>query len=468
MSRESLQDRLRRIPGVDQLLLHPAVSAWVGQTSRTFVVGEIQRLLEDVRAAIRAGDESLGKAVASEQLIVLLEDRIKLHLRPVLRPVINATGVVLHTNLGRAPLSRAAQQCLSAVSSRYTNLEYDLATGRRSHRDRVLESVLPEVLGCEAAAVVNNNAAAVFLILNTLAAGREVVVSRGELVEIGGAFRIPDIMARSGALLHEVGTTNKTRVEDYASAIGPATALILRIHPSNYRIRGFTHRPALDEMVQMARHHQIPLVEDVGSGCLLDLRPFGIEEEPVAQDSLAAGVDLVCFSADKLLGGPQAGIVAGARRFIEPIRENPLMRACRVEKLIYGALEATLASYRSGRALSEIPVLRMISASVGELEARAGAFLERLKPRMPSDARATLIEGSSVVGGGSCPESSLPTRLIALESGRRTANDLEAILRAQDPPAVIRIEEDQALIDLRTVFPEEEAALLEALALAVQ
>jgi len=468
MSRESLQDKLRRIPGVDQLLLHPAVSAWVGQTSRTFVVGEIQRLLEDVRAAIRAGDESLGKAVASEQLIVLLEDRIKLHLRPVLRPVINATGVVLHTNLGRAPLSRAAQQCLSAVSSRYTNLEYDLATGRRSHRDRVLESVLPEVLGCEAAAVVNNNAAAVFLILNTLAAGREVVVSRGELVEIGGAFRIPDIMARSGALLHEVGTTNKTRVEDYASAIGPATALILRIHPSNYRIRGFTHRPALDEMVQMARHHQIPFVEDVGSGCLLDLRPFGIEEEPVAQDSLAAGVDLVCFSADKLLGGPQAGIVAGARRFIEPIRENPLMRACRVEKLIYGALEATLASYRSGRALSEIPVLRMISASVGELEARAGAFLERLKPRMPSDARATLIEGSSVVGGGSCPESSLPTRLIALESGRRTANDLEAILRAQDPPAVIRIEEDQALIDLRTVFPDEEAALLEALALALQ
>jgi L-seryl-tRNA(Ser) seleniumtransferase len=221
-------------------------------------------------------------------------------------------------------------------------------------------------------------------------------------------------------------------------------------------------------MVQMARHHQIPLVEDVGSGCLLDLRPFGIEEEPVAQDSLSAGVDLVCFSADKLLGGPQAGIVAGARRFIEPIRENPLMRACRVEKLIYGALEATLASYRSGRALSEIPVLRMIAASVGELEARAGAFLERLKPRMPSDARATLIEGSSVVGGGSCPESSLPTRLIALESGRRTANDLEAILRAQDPPAVIRIDEDRALIDLRTVFPEEEAALLEALALALQ
>ncbi len=468
MSQESLQDRLRRIPGVDQLLLHPAVSAWVGQTSRTFVVGEIQRLLEDVRAAIRAGGESLGKAVAAEQLIVMLEDRIKLLLRPVLRPVINATGVVLHTNLGRAPLSRAAQQCLSAVSSRYTNLEYDLATGRRSHRDRVLESMLPEVLGCEAAAVVNNNAAAVFLILNTLAAGREVVVSRGELIEIGGAFRIPDIMARSGALLHEVGTTNKTRVEDYASAIGPATALILRIHPSNYRIRGFTHRPALDEMVQVARHHQIPLVEDVGSGCLVDLRPFGIEEEPVAQDSLAAGVDLVCFSADKLLGGPQAGIVAGARRFIEPIRENPLMRACRVEKLIYGALEATLASYRSGRALSEIPVLRMISASVGELEARAGAFLERLKPRMPSDARATLIEGSSVVGGGSCPESSLPTRLIALESGKRTANDLEAILRAQDPPAIIRIEEDRALIDLRTVFPDEEAALLEALALALQ
>jgi L-seryl-tRNA(Ser) seleniumtransferase len=467
MSQESLQDKLRRIPGVDQLLLHPKANAWVGRTSRTFVVGEIQRLLDDVRAAIRAGDESLGKEVAAEELIAMLEDRIKLRLRPVLQPVINATGVVLHTNLGRAPLSTAAQQCLSAVSARYTNLEYDLATGKRSHRDKVLESVLPEVLGCEAAAVVNNNAAAVFLILNTLAAGREVVVSRGELVEIGGAFRIPDIMARSGAILREVGTTNKTRVEDYASAVGPATALVLRIHPSNYRIRGFTHRPGLDEMVQMARHHQIPLVEDVGSGCLLDLRPFGIEGEPVAQDSLAAGADLVCFSADKLLGGPQAGIIAGARRLVEPIRKNPLMRACRVEKLIYGALEATLASYRAGRALSEIPVLRMISAGERELEARAAAFLEKLRPRMPSDARATLAEGTSVVGGGSCPESALPTRLIALESGRKTANDLEAILRAQDPPVIIRIEDDRALVDLRTVFPEEEAALLDSLCLAL-
>jgi L-seryl-tRNA(Ser) seleniumtransferase len=468
MNQESLQDRLRRIPGVDLLLLQPAVSAWVARTSSGFVVSEIQRLLKDVRKAIRAGNESPEELVGTEQLIVMLEDRIKLHLRPVLRPVINATGVVLHTNLGRAPLSIAAQQCLSAVSSRYTNLEYDLGTGGRSHRDRVLEAMLPELLGCESAAVVNNNAAAVFLILNTLAAGREVIVSRGELIEIGGAFRIPDIMARSGAVLREVGTTNKTRAEDYASAIGPGTALLLRIHPSNYRIRGFTHRPALDELVRIAHQHQIPLVEDIGSGCLMDLRPFGIEGEPVARQSLAAGVDLICFSADKLLGGPQAGIVAGARRWIEPIRKNPLMRACRVEKLIYGALEATLASYRTGRALSEIPVLRMISMSVGELEARAGAFLERLKPRMPSDARATLIEGSSVVGGGSCPESLLPTRLIALESARRTANDLEAILRSQDPPTILRIEDNRALVDLRTVFPEEESALSEGLALALQ
>ena len=468
MSQESLQDKLRRIPGVDQLLLQPAVGEWVAKTSRGFVVGEIQRLLEDVRMAIRAGDGRLSKVVDPEQLIILLEDRLRLHLRPVLRPVINATGVVLHTNLGRAPLSAAAQQSLSAVSSRYTNLEYDITTGERSHRDRVLESLLPEILACESAAVVNNNAAAVFLILNTLAAGREVIVSRGELIEIGGAFRIPDIMARSGAALREVGTTNKTRVEDYTSAIGPGTALLLRIHPSNYRIRGFTHRPALDEMVRLARHHQIPLVEDIGSGCLVDLRPFGIEGEPVAQESLAAGVDLVCFSADKLLGGPQAGIIAGARRWIEAIRKNPLMRACRVEKLIYGALEATLASYRTGRALSEIPVLRMISTSVEQIEARAGAFLERLKPRMPADARATLMEGSSVVGGGSCPESSLPTRLIALESGRRTANDLEALLRSQDPPTILRIEDDKALIDLRTVFPDEEGALLEGLCRALE
>jgi len=467
MNRESLQDKLRRIPGVDQILLEPAVGVWIARTSRGFVVGEIQLLLEDIRTAIRAGDQLLGAAVSREQIVVMLEDRIKLHLRPVLRPVINATGVVLHTNLGRAPLSIAAQQCLSAVSSRYTNLEYDLTTGGRSHRDKALESLLPEVLGCESAAVVNNNAAAVFLILNTLATGREVIVSRGELIEIGGEFRIPDIMARSGAVLREVGTTNKTRAEDYASAVGPGTALLLRIHPSNYRIRGFTHRPGLEEMVRIARHHQIPLVEDIGSGCLTDLRPFGIEGEPLAQESLAAGVDLICFSADKLLGGPQAGIIAGARSLIELIRKNPLMRACRVEKLIFGALEATLASYRTGRALSEIPVLRMISTSADELEARAGAFLERMKPRIPADARATLIEGSSVVGGGSCPESSLPTRLIALESARRTTNDLEANLRSQSPPAIIRIENDRALVDLRTVFPEEEGALLDDLCLAL-
>jgi L-seryl-tRNA(Ser) seleniumtransferase len=463
MSQELLQDRLRSIPGVDQILLQPAVNAWITKTSRGFVIGEIQRLLEDVRKAIRAGDRSFEKRVDPGQLVVALEDRIKLHLRPALRPVINATGVILHTNLGRAPLSAAAQQSLSAVSARYTNLEYDLAAGGRSHRDRVLETLLPEVLGCESAAVVNNNAAAVFLILNTLAAGREVIVSRGELVEIGGSFRIPDIMARSGAVLREVGTTNKTCIEDYASAIGPGTALLLRIHPSNYRIRGFTHRPALDELVQLAHDRQLPLVEDIGSGCLLDLARFGIEGEPVARESIAAGASLVCFSADKLLGGPQAGIIAGERRWIEEIRRNPLMRTFRVEKLIYGALEATLSSYRSGRALSEIPVLRMISAGLEDLEARAAAFLERLTPRLPGGAKASLMEGSSVVGGGSCPDSSLPTRLIALEPGRRTVNDLEAALRGQDPPKIVRIEGDRVLVDLRTVFPDEEDALLEGL-----
>lgn len=453
---------------MDQILLQPAVKEWVARTSRGFVVSEIQGLLEHVRLAIRAGDESVVKSDDAGQLVALLEDRLKLHLCHVLRPVINATGVILHTNLGRAPLSQAAQQSLSAVSSRYTNLEYDIATGGRSHRDKVLESLLPEVLSCESATVVNNNAAAVFLILNTLASGRQVIVSRGELIEIGGGFRIPDIMVRSGAVLREVGTTNKTRIEDYAAAIGPDTALLLRIHPSNYRIRGFTDRPALEEMVRLARRHRIPLVEDAGSGCLVDLRPFGIEGEPVVQESLAAGVDLVCFSADKLPGGPQAGIIAGARRLVELIRKNPLMRAFRVEKLIYGALEATLASYRTGRALLEVPVLRMISISVDELGVRSGAFVERLKARMPSGASATLIDGNSVVGGGSCPDASLPTKLIALESRRRTASDIEATLRAQDPPAILRIEEDKALVDLRTVFPDEEEALLEGLCRALQ
>ncbi len=398
-----------------------------------------------------------------DSLATQLECQLNLRLRRSLKPVINATGVVLHTNLGRAPLGAAAQESLSAVSAQYSNLEFDLETGERSHRDKLLESSLRDILGAEAATVVNNNAAAVFLILNTLGAGREVIVSRGELIEIGGSFRIPDIMARSGAVLREVGTTNKTRIQDYEAAIGPETALLLRIHPSNFRIRGFTHRPSLDELVRLARQHRLPLVEDVGSGCLVDLQPFGISEEPLPQESLRSGVDLVCFSADKLLGGPQAGIIAGFHKWVDAIRKNPLMRAFRVEKLIYGALEATLMSYRTGRAMAEIPVLRMLSMSRDEISTRAEALHEKLRSSLTGIHRISVIDGKSVVGGGSCPESQLPTRLIALESDEHSASQLERALRSQDPPIILRIEEDRALIDLRTVFPHQEESLFAGL-----
>jgi len=463
MSQDSREELFRQIPAVDQLLLRTKVQSWIAKTSHPFVVSEIQRLLESMRDSIRSGGGIPPFGADTSSLESELERRLLARLRPALGSVINATGVILHTNLGRAPLSPAARESLSALSGRYTNLEYDLAGGQRSYRDKLLDSLLAELLGCGSAAVVNNNAAAVFLILRSLAFGREVVVSRGELIEIGGSFRIPEIMAESGAVLREVGTTNKTRVEDYRSAIGPNTGLLLRVHPSNYRVEGFTERPGLRELLELARSANVPLVEDIGSGCLVDLASFGIAGEPIAQESLAAGVDLVCFSGDKLLGGPQAGIIAGKRALVGQIRRHPLMRVCRVEKLIYGALEATLASYRTGRAFDDIPVLRMLSASHQELRRRAARFCTKLNARVPAGTHGILVEGQSVVGGGSCPGANLPTTLIAVESERCSPDEIASRLRAQDPPVIVRIEEDQTLVDLRTVFPSQESVLLEAL-----
>jgi L-seryl-tRNA(Ser) seleniumtransferase len=467
MNMADQQNLFRQIPAVDQLLLRPAVASWIECTSREFVVLEIQKILENTRTLIRAGTGS-AMDVSPEHVESVLVEALQKRLRPNLRTVINATGVILHTNLGRAPLSTASQESLSAFSANYTNLEYEILTGQRWHRDKLIESLLQEVLGCDAATVVNNNAAAVFLILNTLAAGKEVVVSRGELVEIGGSFRIPDILARSGAILREVGTTNKTRVQDYKDAIGPDTALLLRVHPSNYRMLGFTEKPDLAAMVELARDSRIPLVEDIGSGCLVDLRSHGIADEPLVQESIRAGVDLICFSCDKLLGGPQAGIIAGARKLVDPIRRNPLMRTYRVEKLIYGALEATLGSYRFGRAASEIPVVRMIAMTKEALRARARSFSRRLKAVLPEGGLVQLMDGHSVVGGGSCPECRLPTTLIALHAASLSPNTIESRLRSQDPPIIVRLEEDRLLVDLRTVFPSQERVLIDGLQKAVR
>jgi L-seryl-tRNA(Ser) seleniumtransferase len=463
MNTPDQQSLLRQIPAVDQLLLRPAIAEWAARTSREFVVSEIQKVLQGIRDAIRAGASEIAAGISADRVEAALIENLQNRLRPNLRTVVNATGVILHTNLGRAPLSPGAQKSLSAFSTNYTNLEYDIGTGQRSHRDKLIEDLLREVLGCEAATVVNNNAAAVFLILNTLASGREVIVSRGELVEIGGSFRIPDIMARSGAALREVGTTNKTRIQDYRDALGPNTAMLLRVHPSNYRMLGFTERPELREMVALARECNVPIVEDIGSGCLVDLRPYGIVDEPLVQDSVSGGLDLICFSCDKLLGGPQAGIIAGKRKLVELIRKNPLMRTYRVEKLIYGALEATLGSYRFGRAASEIPVVQMIAMKKEELTGRARRFARRLRAAVPENVQVHVSEGNSVVGGGSCPECRLPTTLVAVESASIRPNMIESRLRLQNPPVIVRLEEDKLLVDLRTVFPDQEKILIDAL-----
>jgi L-seryl-tRNA(Ser) seleniumtransferase len=462
------QDLFRQIPKVDQLLLRPAIAGWIACTSHEFVVSEIQKMLQEFRDAIRSDQTDDVPDFGLDHLENLLSQKLQARLLPGLRSVINATGVVLHTNLGRAPLSHAAQDALSAFSVHYTNLEYDISEGQRSHRDKLIQDLLQEVLKCEAATVVNNNAAAVFMILNTLAHGREVIVSRSELVEIGGSFRIPDIMASSGAILREVGTTNKTRAADYRNAINPNTALLLKVHPSNYRMHGFTEKPDLSELVQISHSSGIPLVEDIGSGCLVDLMPFGIMDEPMVQESLNAGVDLICFSGDKLLGGPQAGIIAGSKQLVEPIRKNPLMRTYRVDKLIYGALQATLGSYRFGKASEEVPVIRMIAMSLPEMKRRAQSFVRRLRSKLPSDTKAYLLDGNSVVGGGSCPECLLPTQLIAIESNSVRPAIMESRLRLQNPAVIIRIEDDRALIDLRTIFPVQEPILMGAICKAVE
>ncbi len=468
MSETSANDSFRLIPGVDQLLERTAIASWVQSAGHAFVVSEIQAHLDRIRGAIRGGTRFAPAELQPASLEHAIVESIRLRLRPKLRGVVNATGVILHTNLGRAPLSEKAQKSVSAHSARYTNLEYDIDAGKRSHRDVLIEPILCEITGCEAAVVVNNNAAAVFMILNTLAAGKEVVVSRGELVEIGGSFRIPEILARSGAVLREVGTTNKTRIGDYEAAIGPSTAMLLRVHTSNFRIRGFTEKPSLEEMAALAHGAGLPLAEDIGSGCLEDLRPYGIPDEPLVRDSLGAGADLVCYSGDKLLGGPQAGIIAGARRLVEPIRRNPLMRTYRVDKLRYAALEATLASYRAGRAASEIPVVRMMALTAGELRQRTARFRRRLAPRLPEGVRAALSDGYSVVGGGSCPDCRLETVLLAIESGSPSPGTIESRLRLQDPAIIVRVEDNRVLVDLRTVFPEQETELADGIVRAAE
>jgi L-seryl-tRNA(Ser) seleniumtransferase len=455
-------DPRRLLPSVDGALQWPGVQALVDAHGRPAVLRALRSALDDLRRLAAPGEVEVALARLPEDVAT----RIEAAARPSLRRVINATGVVVHTNLGRAPLAPEAAARVAEIASSYSNIEYDLERGERGNREAHAEGRLRELLGVEAAVVVNNCAAAVLLAVNTLAEGREVLVSRGELVEIGGSFRIPDVLRKGGARLREVGTTNRTRLADYRDALSPDTAMILKVHPSNFRIVGFTEEPRLEALAELAHEAGIPLVEDQGSGLLAPL-PGALAAEATAAQGVRAGADALTFSGDKLLGGPQAGLVGGRRAVVEPMRRNPLYRALRVDKMTLAALDATLVEHESGRAAERVPVLRMVHAPLGELRARAAAFASALAAAAPA-LRPVLAETESAVGGGAAPAAGLPSVAVALDPGAAGPDAVAAALRAASPPVVVRVAEDRLLVDLRTVRPDEEEALLEALASAVR
>jgi L-seryl-tRNA(Ser) seleniumtransferase len=470
-ARDARTELLRKIPSVDELLALPALAELATRVSHSIVADAARAVLQRMRDDI---SRNLASTMPETRAIgAAIADEVAHLLTPSLRPVINATGVILHTNLGRAPIAQAAIEHIRQTAGQYTNLEYDIAAGGRGRRDVHTGGLLERLIGAESACVVNNNAAAVFLALAALARGGEVIVSRGELIEIGESFRIPDIMAESSAVLREVGTTNRTTVADYEAAINERTRLLLRVHRSNFAIVGFTAKPALAELVELGRRARIPLYEDLGSGCLVDLAPQGFTE-PVVGASIKAGVDLVSFSGDKLMGGPQAGILAGGREIIARVRKHPLFRALRVDKLVIAALEATLLAYLRGD-FDALPALQMIRATAADIEKRARRVAQQLNPILAAaQAKVEVAGGESVIGGGSTPAQHLPTSLLRIASGRYSPAQLEERLRsgakiseAESTPVLARVSEDRLVLDLRTVFPSQEEELTRALAAAL-
>ncbi len=477
---------MRQLPSVDELLRHPLLAPIAGTGARASLVGHARQVLRLIRQEIRAGVAGPSLEVVAARVYAVFQQR----QRPNLRPVINATGVILNTNLGRSPLSQEALQALVDVAQGYSNLEYDLDVGQRGSRHNHVRDLLCEVTGAEDALVTNNNAAAVLLVLSTLAAGREVIISRGQLVEIGGGFRIPDVMRQSGARLVEVGTTNRTRLRDYEAAITAETAMLLSVHPSNFVITGFTESVPVNALAELAHHQGLWIVEDLGSGCLLDSTHFGLAHEPMPQESIAAGADIICFSGDKLLGGPQAGIIVGKHSIISQISKHPLMRALRIDKLTLAALEATLRHYQRHEAQERIPIWRMIAANPEVLRQRAQHWATKL---CEWGLHAETLAGQSTIGGGSLPGETLPTTLLAISEDRScqegvlgcatshpaSAPDqqahnlpmrlekLAARLRDGEPPVVARILRDRLLLDPRTILPEQDNALLDALRAAL-
>ena len=461
-----LSEKLRQIPKVDQILSEEAVRPYLERFSKKLVLKSIRKSLDEVRSDLKEGRL---QELSREVLLGRILENLKHDIRPSLRRVINATGVILHTNLGRAPLCERALERLLEVGRFYSNLEYDLREGRRGHRYTHVEDLLRELTGAEAATVVNNNAGAVLLALNTLAEGKEVIVSRGELVEIGGSFRIPEVMSKSGAVLKEVGTTNRTHLYDYERAIGPNTALLLKVHTSNYKILGFTSEVSLEELVNLGRKYNLLVMMDLGSGLLLDLSAWGLRDEPTVKGALQAGADVVTFSGDKLLGGPQAGIILGRKDLIELIRKNPLSRALRVDKFTLSALEGTLLTYLDeDKAFKEIPHLRMITFSLTELKRRA-LKLKKLITRMaPQGLRVQIVQERSKIGGGSFPLSELPSWALAIRHDHIEVEKMEERLRHWEPPIIVRVSEGYLLMDMRTLFEEDLPIIAEALAYIVK
>ena len=467
MTTASKSDLYRLLPSVDDLLKNVELAELISREGQPAVTESIRAVLANVREEITSG--TLTNQEAVELAVSHLPHAIARHLSSAmgfsLKPVINATGVILHTNLGRAPLAEAALKRIIDVAGRYSNLEFDVATGERGKRDVHVERLFSRLLNQEGVSgirtvVVNNCAAAVMLALNTLAEGGEVIVSRGELVEIGGSFRVPDVMVKSGAVLREVGTTNRTRLADYESAINEKTRLLLRVHRSNFAIIGFTEQPSLEELAALGRRHNIPVMEDLGGGAMLPLRSLGVNESGV-MESLRAGADIITYSGDKMLGGPQAGLLSGREDLIKRVRSNPLFRALRVDKLTYAALEGTLMEYIRQN-YDAIPFARMMRTSAQEIRARAEALLARLSSA--AHLKAEIISGESLIGGGSAPTSALPTFLLAVTADGLSADELAARLRRHNPPIVTRVEEGRVLMDLRTVFgASEEAEIARAL-----
>jgi len=458
------ENPFRALPSVDHLLADERLRP-LGAGERLVVTEIVRQALETARAAVAEGRPPPSEDQLVESVLGLAEALF----RPSLRPVINATGVIIHTNLGRAPLSEDAIAAMAAVSRGYSNLEFDLEAGERGSRFVHLEGLLRQLSGAEAAIAVNNNASALLLTLSALARDREVIVSRGQAVEIGGGFRIPEVMRQSGARLVEVGTTNRTYLRDYEAAISPETAAIMRVHASNFRIVGFTETPGIREMGRLAHaqtgarpgEHGLLLLDDLGSGCLIDTAQFGLAPEPMVQDSVAAGADLAMFSGDKLLGGPQAGIIVGRSDLVETLRRHPLARAVRMDKGSVAALTATLLHYLRGEALEKLPVWRMIAEPLAAVRRRARRWARAIGPT------ANVVDGRSMIGGGSLPEESLPTALVAVPGDGAYVSDLARRLRLGEPPVVARIDSDALLLDPRTVLPGEEAALLRALSVAL-